>query len=176
MSELFTNLNPWALAGLIFLIRVLNMALNTMRMLTTLRGMRGLTWILGVFQTILLLISLGSVLDDLDNFLNITAYATGFATGNVIGMAIDKRLALGYINLTIMSSHAGKEIAVQLRKDGHAVTEIPARGKDGIIEILECSIQRKFGPDVQALVNEFDPDAFITSRDIQRLNSGYWRE
>jgi uncharacterized protein YebE (UPF0316 family) len=56
------------------------------------------------------------------------------------------------------------------------VTEIPARGKDGTVEILETSVQRKHAPGVKDLVMQIDPSAFITSRDIQPLHRGYWRE
>lgn len=176
MEALFTNPNPWLIALGIFVVRVLNMALDTVRMLTVVRGMRTITWILGFLQTVLFVIALGSVINDLNNPLNIIAYATGFSTGNVIGMMIEKRLAFGYINMTIISSVRGHDLAERLRAGGHAVTEIPARGKDGTVEILECSVQRKFAPDVQQLAQEIDPSAFITSRDIQPIWRGYWRD
>ena len=68
------------------------------------------------------------------------------------------------------------DIAEKMREHGHAVTEIPARGKDGTVEILECSVQRKFVQGVQDIALEIDSEAFITSRDIQRLYRGYWRD
>jgi uncharacterized protein YebE (UPF0316 family) len=152
------------------------MAVDTIRMLTVVRGMRTITWILGVVQTVLFVVALGSVINDLNNPLNILAYSVGFATGNVIGMMIEKRLAFGFINMPIISSMRGQELAERLRAGGHAVTEIPARGKDGTVEILETSVQRKYAPGVKDLVMEIDPSAFITSRDIQPLHRGYWRE
>ncbi len=176
MAEFFATANPWLVAGVIFIVRVLNMAVDTVRMLTVVRGMRTITWILGIIQTVLFVLALGSVMNDLDNPLYILAYAVGFSTGNVIGMMIEKRLAFGFINLTIISSMRGQELAERLRSYGHAVTEIPARGKDGTVEILETSVQRKFAPGVKDLVMEIDPSAFITSRDIQPMHRGYWRE
>ena len=176
MDTLFANANPWLFAFLIFAVRVLNMAVDTIRMLTVMRGMRTVTFILGVVQTALFVIALGSVINDLNNPLNIIAYSVGFATGNVIGMMIEKRLAFGYINMTIISSVRGQELADKLRSDGHAVTEIPARGKDGSVEVLECSVQRKYAADVQKLALDIDPGAFITTRDIQRVWKGYWHE
>jgi len=157
MNAIFSSTNVWLIAFGIFTLRVFNMALDTVRMLTVMRGMRTLTWILGVLQTALFILAFGSVINDLDNLLNIAAYATGFATGNVIGMMIEKRLAFGYINITIISSL------------------LPARGKDGTVEILECSVQRKLAQEVQDITLEIDPEAFITSRDIQRVWRGYWR-
>lgn len=176
MNALFSSSNVWLIALMIFIVRVLNMALDTVRMLTVVRGMRTITWILGVFQTALFVIALGSVINDLDNPLNIAAYSFGFATGNVIGMMIEKRLAFGYVNINIVSPTNGKEIAEKLREKGHAVTEIPARGKDGAVGILECSVQRKFAQEVQKITLDCDSKAFITSRDIQRVWRGYWRD
>jgi len=176
MLAMISNLNPWVFALVIFGLRVLNIGLDTVRMLTLVRGMRGLTWVLGFLQTIVFILALGSVINDLDNPLNIIAYSTGYATGNVIGMMIEQRLAFGYVNVTIISSKRGKEIAERLRSDGHAVTEIHARGKDGTVEILECSAQRKFAQNVQETVRKIDETAFITSRDIQRVRRGFWRE
>jgi uncharacterized protein YebE (UPF0316 family) len=176
MNAIFSSTNVWLIALGIFILRVLNMTIDTVRMLTVMRGMRTVTWILGVLQTTLFIIVFGSVINDLDNMLNIAAYATGFATGNVIGMVIEKRLAFGYINITIISSLRGQELAEKLRACGHAVTEIPARGKDGTVEILEISVQRKLAQEVQDIALEIEPKAFITSRDIQRVWRGYWRD
>jgi len=176
MDAIFSSTNVWFIALAIFILRVLNMALDTVRMLTVMRGMRTATWILGVIQTALFVLVFGSVINDLDNLINIAAYSVGFATGNVIGMMIEKRLAFGYINITIISSLRGQELAEKLRERGHAVTEIPARGKDGTVEVLECSVQRKLAKEVQEIALEVDPKAFITSRDIQRVYRGYWRE
>jgi len=176
MEHFLATQNIWVVATIIFFTRVLNMALDTVRMLTVVRGMRTITWILGVLQTVTFVLALGSVMSDLDNPVKIIAYSFGFATGNVIGMMIEKRLAFGFVNMTIISSVRGQALAEKLRSQGHAVTEIPARGKDGSVSILECSVQRKFVPEVQTTVLECDPGAFITSRDIQKIWRGYWRE
>ena len=93
-----------------------------------------------------------------------------------MGMMIEKRLAFGYTNITIISSSHGHKLAEKLREHGHAVTEIPARGKDGTVKVLECSVQRKLAQEVQDVALEIEPKAFITSRDIQRVWRGYWRD
>ena len=116
MAEFFATANPWLVAGIIFIVRVLNMAVDTIRMLTVMRGMKTITWVLGVIQTVLFVLALGSVISDLNNPLNILAYSVGFATGNVIGMMIEKRLAFGFINLTIISSIRGQELTGCARK------------------------------------------------------------
>lgn len=162
-------------AGLIFLLRVMDMTLDTLRVLVVMRGRKSIAWVLGFFQALIFVLAISSVLSNLDNPLNVVGYAAGFATGNVIGMWIEEKLAIGHIHLNIVSSRLGSAVAEQLRTAGYAVTEIPARGKDGMVALLNLSVLRKNVAQVHKLVNEIDPDAFITAEDVRPVRRGFWR-
>jgi uncharacterized protein YebE (UPF0316 family) len=54
------------------------------------------------------------------------------------------------------------------------VTEIPARGKDGMVSILSVSVYRRDVAEVQKIIAEKDPSAFITSEDMRPLRRGFW--
>ena len=170
-------LTPEALlsAGLIFTLRVTDMTLDTLRVLFVMRGRKPIAWILGFFQAAVFVIAITFVLRDLTNVLNIIGYAAGFATGVVVGMAIEERLAIGHIHMRIISSRRGSRIAERIREEGYAVTEVPARGKDGMVTMLNCSVLRKNVGGVRIMVNEIDPEAFITSEDIRPVRRGFWR-
>jgi uncharacterized protein YebE (UPF0316 family) len=173
--ELYLTPQAWLTAGLIFLLRVSDMTLDTLRVLMVMRGKKGIAWILGFFQSAIFILAISSVLTHLDNPLNIIGYAAGFATGNVVGMWIEERLAIGHVSITIVSSRRGAAIADHLREKGFAVTEIPARGKDGMVSLLSCSVLRKNVDDVRKLANEMDPEAFITAEDVRPVRRGFWR-
>jgi len=148
--------------------------MDTLRIMLTMRDKKALSWILGFFESILFVVVMGAVLDDLDNVLKVVAYAGGFATGNVVGMLIEKRLAIGYSHISIISRGLGKEIAQALRAHDFAVTEIPAYGRDGKVTLLNCSVQRKLSSDIEKLALEQDPEAFITIEDVVPRQRGYW--
>lgn len=173
--EAILNPDAWLSALLIFGLRVTDMTLDTLRVLFVMRGRRSIAWVLGFFQSLIFVIAITSVLSNLDNPLNIIGYAAGFATGNVVGMTIEERLAVGYIHLRIISSHLGAAITEKLRSTGYAVTEISARGKDGMVTMLNCSVRRRYVDLVRGMVNEIDPDAFITAEDIRPVRRGFWR-
>jgi uncharacterized protein YebE (UPF0316 family) len=160
---------------LIFTLRVCDMSLDTLRVLFVMRGRKGLAWVLGFFQSLIFIIAISSVLTHLGNVFNIIGYAAGFATGNVVGMKIEERLAVGHSLLTIISSTRGAVIAESLRKFGYAVTEIPARGKDGTVTVLHCSVLRKDISAVDTIVLEADPNAFVTVEDMRPVRRGFWR-
>jgi uncharacterized protein YebE (UPF0316 family) len=166
----------WLVAGGIFILRVGNTMLDTIRLLFMLRDKRFLTWVLGFFQTIIYVIVIGSVLSNLNNLQNIVGYSAGFATGNILGMMVEERLALGHIKMSIISSTSGAAIAERLRIDGFAVTEIPARGRDGTVSVLQCDVIRKHLDKVEKLVLATDPEAFITCEDVRPVRAGFWRK
>ena len=173
--EIFLSPIAWLGAFGIFVLRVLNIAIDTLRFMLTMRGKRGISWILGFIESVLFVVVIGSVINDLNNILNIIGYSAGFATGTVVGMAIEKRLAIGYVHLNIISRQKGANLADTLRNANYAVTEIPALGKDGAVSLLDCSIRRKDMIDIEQLILEADPDAFITVEDITPIKHGYWR-
>jgi uncharacterized protein YebE (UPF0316 family) len=173
--EILLSPEAWLAAGLIFLLRVSDMTLDTLRVLVVMRGRKAIAWVLGFFQAAIFVLAISSVLNDLNNILNLVGYAAGFATGNVVGMLIEERLAIGHIQISIVSSRFGPAIADHLRLQGYAVTEIPARGRDGVVSLLTVSVLRKNVDRVRKLANEIDSQAFITAEDVRPVRRGFWR-
>lgn len=173
--DIILSPHAWLGAGLIFSLRVCDMTLDTLRVLVVMRGKKPIAWVLGFFQAGVFVVAISNVLRNLDNPLNMVGYAAGFATGNVVGMIIEEKIAIGHIHLRIVSPRLGAAIAERLRDDGYAITEIPARGKDGMVTILNCSVLRKNVGKVHKTVNEIDPEAFITAEDVRPVRRGFWR-
>jgi uncharacterized protein YebE (UPF0316 family) len=173
--EYLSDPQAWLFALLIFFLRVADMSLDTIRVLFVVRGKKAITWVLGFFQSLIFVVAISSVLTELDNILNVVGYATGFATGNLVGMIIEQRLAIGHILVTIISSNRGAFIAERLRAGGYAVTEIAGRGRNGTVFELHASVQRKDVPNVETIVLEADPQAFITAEDVRPVRRGFWR-
>lgn len=174
MENIFT-IEALSAAGLIFILRVGDMTLDTLRVLVVMRGRKATAWVLGFFQALIFVVAIGTVLQDLDNILNILGYAGGFATGNVVGMLIEEKLAIGHVQISIVSPRLGSAIAERLRDEGYAITEIPARGKDGMVTMLTAGVLRKNVDRVHKIVNEVDSSAFVTAEDVRPVRRGFWR-
>lgn len=165
----------WLVAFGIFAARLVNIAIDTLRFMFTMRGKQGISWILGFVESVIFVVVIGSVLTNIQNPLNIIGYSAGFATGNVIGMAIEKRLAIGFTHFSIISPNHSTEIADTLRVEGYGVTEIPARGRESNFMMVDCHVRRKQADEVEALVLSVDPNAFVTTEDVTPRRSGIWR-
>ncbi|NPV84452.1 MAG: DUF2179 domain-containing protein [Anaerolineae bacterium] len=165
----------WLSALGIFALRICDMSLDTIRVLFVMRGRKKLAWILGFMTSAIFVIAITSVISRLDNPLNILGYAAGFATGNVVGMIIEEKLAIGHVHVTIMSPARGAATVQILRERGFAVTEFNGRGKDGTVTVLHCDVLRRDMDNLEKSVLEADPNAFITAEDVRPIRRGFWR-
>jgi uncharacterized protein YebE (UPF0316 family) len=167
--------DAWMFGMVIFFLRVANNAIDTIRILFMVRGKRLLAWVCAFLVSLNYIVVISSVLSDLKNPIIIFMYSSGYATGNVLGMWLEDKLALGHLHLTIISTNLGTALAEVLRENGFAVTEIPARGKDGMVTVLQCDVLRKQLPLVKDLTLGVDPNSFITAEEIRPVRRGFWR-
>ena len=163
------------IALMIFAVRVIATSLDTIRVIFTMRSNKFWVWILGFFNSLIWVLTFAFVLSDINNILNVIVYAGGFATGNVVGMLIEEKLAIGFSEVRIISSQWGAAILDVLREHNYAVTEIPARGKDGMVSVITCSVRRGQIQAIEKLVREVDENAFITMEDVISVRRGFWR-
>ncbi len=175
MLEILLSPAAWLAALGIFALRFSDMTFDTLRVLFVMRGRKGVAWILGFCQASIFVIAITSVLSNLNNPLTFVGYAAGFATGNVVGMWIEERLAIGHIKVSIVSASRGAGLAQVLREAGFAVTEIPARGKDGMVSMLSCSVLRRDVAKVEDIIHATDAEAFVISEDVRPVRRGFWR-
>jgi uncharacterized protein YebE (UPF0316 family) len=163
------------IALLIFTVRVISTSLDTLRLILTLRSNKFWVWVLGFFNSMIWILTFAFVLSDIDNIVNVVLYAAGFATGNVIGMWIEDKLAIGFAEIRVISPNWGAAILEVLRENNYAVTEIPARGKDGMVSVITASIRRSQVHEFEKLVKDVDQDAFITTEDVIAVQRGFWQ-
>lgn len=158
----------------LFILRLVDIAFATLRLTMVVQGRKALAWVFACLQSFLFVIILQMVLSDLGDWLKIVAYAAGFASGLVVGMWVDERLAIGYTHLRVFSPGHGAELSERLRVAGYGVTEFNAMGKDGMVTMLTCSVQRRQAPEVRRIVEESDPQAFITAQAVRSVQRGFW--
>ena len=159
----------------VFAMRVLDMSLDTLRMLFVMRGRKLLAGVIGVVQATVFILAVSAVLKGPLDPLNVLGYALGFGTGVMLGMLAEDRLALGFGMYRIYSPLHGAEIASALREAGHAATEFLAMGRDGQFVVVNCAVSRRDRQSVQEIIDRVDANAFVTVDDVRPLQHGYFR-
>ena len=79
---------------LIFAARIVDVSLGTIRTICVVNGRRHVALVLGFFEILVWIFAVSKVIGDLQHPVLAVAYALGFATGNFVGITIEKRLAL----------------------------------------------------------------------------------
>lgn len=156
-------------------MRLMDMTLDTLRLLFMMRGRKITSGLIGAAQAAIFVIAIGRVLTQLDNWMNIVGYAGGFGAGVVVGMMLEERMALGFGQLRVVSPSKGKDLAEKLRAAGYGVTEFAGQGRDGAVNVLLITVRRKDVEAVQKLVLGIDQSAFITIEDVRPVWRGFYR-
>jgi uncharacterized protein YebE (UPF0316 family) len=168
------GLPAWALPIGIFVLLSLNSGLDALRMLSLARGQHTAAWLAGFGQSVMFVTAVGGLFSNVNNPWNVAGYAGGVATGTVLGILIEARLAPGRRLVRIISSRRGPAIAAALREHGWGATEFPARGQDGMVSLIWCHVRRREAVAVTETALDLDPEAFITAENV-RLSHGGWR-
>jgi uncharacterized protein YebE (UPF0316 family) len=168
-SDLFSYL---ILPLLIFLARICDVSIGTMRIIFVSKGKKNLAPILGFFEVLIWIIAISKIMQNLDNYVNYVAYAGGFATGNLIGMIIEERLAMGILMIRVFAHEKGLELVSTLNSSGYGATVVEAHGAREKVHLIYTIVHRKELDSVIQVINEFNPKAFYTIEDVRSVNEG----
>jgi uncharacterized protein YebE (UPF0316 family) len=171
-SQLFS----WVILPLlIFLARISDQTIGTMRLIFLSKGQKFLAPFLGFFEVIIWLLAVGQIMKHLDNVLAYVAYGGGFAMGNYIGMVIEEKLSIGNVLIRIIPKKDTKELINYLRENDFGVTSVNAEGSKGRVDIVFTIIKRKDVANVVSIINKFNPNAFYTIEDVKAINEGIFK-
>ncbi|MDD4137266.1 MAG: DUF2179 domain-containing protein [Methanoregula sp.] len=157
---------------LIFLARVCDMSLDTIRVIFMSKGIQYLPAIIGFFEVIIWLVAIGQVMNNLTNVVCYIAYGAGFATGTIVGMAIEERLSLGLTSVRIISREDPAELVQFLRSHNYGVTSIDAEGGKGKVKMVFTIIKRQDLKHVVGIIKDFNPNAFYSIEEVKSVAEG----
>ena len=159
-------------AFLIFCLRIVDVSCDTLRVLFAVRGRRLVASTLGFVQALIWIFAVATAIRHLDSWMHILGYAGGFATGTFVGITIEHAVAYGLAAVRIVSRYGGVEIAEALRERGYGVTEFGAYGREGKVEVINSVVHRAHLEEVIGVVEQWDPDAFVTVEEPRVLRGG----
>ena len=159
-------------ALLIFILRIVDVSCDTMRVLFAVRGRRVFAAGLGFFQALIWIFAVASAIAHVDSIWHVLGYAGGYAAGTFVGVTIEQAVAYGWATIRIVSRAAGVEIAEGLRELGHGVTEYGGFGREGNVEIVNVAVHRAQIDKVLDIVDKHDRNAFVTVEEPKLLRGG----
>jgi uncharacterized protein YebE (UPF0316 family) len=163
------------LPALIFLARIGDVSIGTLRLIFIARGFKYYAPLLGFFEVIIWLLAIGQIMQHLDNFMCYIAYGLGFATGNFIGIILDEKLSLGTVLVRIVPKIDPAELINRLRAEEFGASLVDIEGMTGKMKMIFAIIKRQDLKDVMAIISEYNPTAFVTIEDVKTAQEGYFR-
>jgi uncharacterized protein YebE (UPF0316 family) len=157
---------------LIFLARICDVSIGTLRIIFVSKGQRNLAPVLGFFEVLIWITAISKIMQNLDNYVNYVAYAAGFATGNFVGMIIEEKLAMGIMMIRVFAHERGLELVQSLNLRGYGATSVEAYGAREKVHLIYTIVQRNELENVLNVITEFNPKAFYTIEDVKAVNEG----
>lgn len=156
----------------IFGLRIVDVSLDTMRVIFAIRGKRGLAATLGFFIALIWLVAVGNAVRHIDSIWHVLGYAGGYATGTFVGVTIEGIVAYGVAMVRVISTHAGVNIAAALRERGYGATQFLGEGREGRVELVTVLVHRSHLEEVMSIVEKHDPGAFVTVEEPKSMRGG----
>jgi uncharacterized protein YebE (UPF0316 family) len=168
-SDVFT----WVIFPLlIFVARIFDVTLGTLRIIFISRGKKIIAPLLGFFEVLIWVVVISQIMQRLDNFICFIAYAAGFAAGNYVGIIIEEKLAIGMLVVRIILAKEEYELKNRLIDSGFGVTTVDAKGSSSDVKIIYTIIKRKDLDEVVNIINECDSNAFYSVEDARTVYHG----
>jgi uncharacterized protein YebE (UPF0316 family) len=153
---------------LIFLARIGDVSINTVRIIYVLGGRRWTATLLGFFEAFIWLMAIRQIFEHMDNWLCYVAYPAGFASGIFVGMMIEERIAYGKVIVRIITRKEIIELLAYLGKHHLRFTHVNAQGPDGHENLVFTVLEREKLEDLLFTLKEILPTAFYTVEKVNR--------
>jgi uncharacterized protein YebE (UPF0316 family) len=162
----------FALPFLIFLARVADVTMGTVRVIFVSRGMKYLAPVVGFFEILIWLLAIGQIMQNLSNPMCYIAYAGGFAMGNYVGITIAEKLSLGVVLIRVVTAKDALPLVERLKGRDYGVTSVDGHGASGEVKVVFTVVQRREVRNVVELIKTFNPHAFYSIEEVGFVEKG----
>ncbi len=165
--ETFFDIGTCLTGIIIFFARIVDVSVGTIRLLAIVSGRTFLAFILGFIEISLWLVIIAKVLNEIPQkpLLGIF-FAFGFSAGSVVGIILDKRIAIGHVVVKVFTRCDGREIAERIRQTGFLVTTFHGEGEMGEVTELYIVCKKRELKKVVLLVKSLEPEVFYLTEPV----------
>jgi uncharacterized protein YebE (UPF0316 family) len=168
-----SDLFQWViLPFLIFLARMSDVSLATLRNIFLSKSIKYIVPFLGFIEALIWLLAISQIIRNLHNPVCFLAYAFGYSMGIFVGIKIEERLALGLQVMRIITQHNADELIVALTRNDFGITSMDATGSKGPVKVILTVVKRKDIMLIRKIIEEHNPNAFYSIEDIRTVKHG----
>jgi uncharacterized protein YebE (UPF0316 family) len=163
----------WLILPLIvFIARVADVTLGTMRIIYISRGRRKLAPLLGGVEVFIWVVVIAQIVKTAHGWPAYLGYAAGFAAGTYIGILLEDRLAIGTLIVRVILAEQGEALAAELHGAGYGVTVVDGRGSLRPVKLVYTIVNRKDLAEVTQIIHRTCPGAFLSVEEVRAVEQG----
>ena len=158
----------------IFLVRILDVSLGTIRTIITIRGKNFIASSIGFIEILVwFLVVKEAINTTIDSIWIAVSYALGFAAGTYIGGYLSNKFVKTNLTLQVISNKA--ELLIEnLRNKNYAVTILDIKGRtNNHNKMLLLEINSKKLEEVRNIIKSIDKSAFVIVDEAKYVFNGY---
>ncbi len=160
----------------IFLARIVDVSLGTIRTNYSVRGKTLLAGIIGFFEIFIWFLVVKEALNSEYNSIWIVIfYSAGYATGTIIGTYISNTVVNSLISVEVMTTQASKENIAKIRSEGFGVSVVETKNtyKEEDADILFITLNSRNLRRLKKIVRDIDLRAFMVINETKVVQNGY---
>lgn len=158
----------------IFISRIIDVTLGTLRTMFVVKGNKILSSILAFIEVLIWFYAARAALVNYDNsFLIAIFYSLGYATGTYLGTLLNEILIDGVYNVQVISSKISSNDILKVRSNNFGVSVLKTIDNK---KILYLSINKKRYKECIKLIRSLDSNSFIAVNDAKVAFNGYFRK
>ena len=171
--EHFDFISYVLLPGLIFLARVADVTVATIKLMFVVNNARRIAALLGFVESFITIVALSRIMEDASNVMAYAMYAAGFATGTYVGMRIEEKLAYGTVMVRIISKTISDELLSYLQRKQYRYSMVDANDHVGNTQVLFTVCKRSRLPEFQRTLEEIAPQALYTVEGVKKVSQEF---
>lgn len=151
----------------VFFARIIDVSVGTIRIISIVQGRIKTAFVLGFIEVSIWILVISTVMDQIKKSPIIAVfYALGYASGNVVGIMIEKRFSIGNALLRIVFFEKGKIVAELLRAHGYQVMLFEGVDGDRSVQEIEIPCRRRDIQTIVDLAREHEKEVYFVTETI----------
>lgn len=160
----------------IFLARITDVTLGTLRTIYTVRGKTVTAGIIAFIEVFIWFVIAREALNtDLQSIWIVIAYSGGYATGTILGTFIANNFVNSLISIEVITTKATTDNINKIRKEGYGVSVVNTveNVNDEKTKILYITLNSRNLEKLKRIIKEIDPSAFLVIKESKIVQNGY---
>lgn len=160
----------------IFLARLVDVSLGTIRTVIVVKGKNLVGSLLGFIEvTVWFLVVEQALTNASDNIFVVIAYSLGFAVGTYLGGLLSKKLIKSKLEVQVVTSVDIKRMSKEIKKNGYAISifKLESLDRDKKYMLFMEVDSNRFNY-LKSIIKQFDPKAFIVVNETLYVQNGFF--